>query len=86
MKQNWGKLEEEKNLNFFSIEIIIFVVFFRFPNIVCLDRIQKSLISQEKIAKFELTHQKKVLDECSSTLDKICDFIYFCQLILHLVL
>ena len=27
------------------------------------------LILQEKIAKFELSHQKKVLDECSSTLE-----------------
>ena len=39
-----------------------------FLNIVCLDQIQKSLILQEKTAKFELSHQKKVLDECSSTL------------------
>ena len=28
-----------------------------------------TLILQEKIAKFELSHQKKVLDECSSTLE-----------------
>ena len=42
--------------------------FFRFINIVCLDKIQKSLIFQEKTAKFELSHHKKVLDKCSSTL------------------
>ena len=40
-----------------------------FLNRVRLDQIQKSLILQEKIAKFELSHQKKVLDECSSTLE-----------------
>ena len=28
-----------------------------------------TIILQEKIAKFELSHQKKVLDECSSTLE-----------------
>ena len=28
-------------------------------------KIQKSLILLEKIAKFELSQQKKVLDECS---------------------
>ena len=28
-----------------------------------------TLTLQEKIAKFELSHQNKVLDECSSTLE-----------------
>ena len=46
-----------------------FVFFFMFLNIVCPDWIQKSLILKEKFTMFELTHQKKVLDECSSTLE-----------------
>ena len=40
-----------------------------FLNIACPNRIQKSLILQEKFAKFELSHQKGILDECSSTLE-----------------
>ena len=48
---------------------IFLVFFFKFLNIVYLDQIQKSHILQEKIAKFKLGHQKKVLDECSSTLE-----------------
>ena len=61
-----------------------------FLNIVCPNQIQKSLILQEKIAKFELSHQKNVLDECSSTLEsfscKLCAYFYFGQLMLYLVL
>ena len=40
-----------------------------FLNIICPNKIHISLILQEKIAKFELSHQKKVLDECSSTME-----------------
>ena len=54
---------------FFSIEFV-FVFFLRFLNIVCPDQNHFfTLTLQEKIAKFELSHQKKVLDECSSTLE-----------------
>ena len=48
------------------------------------------LILQEKIVKFKLNHQKKVLDECSSTLEifsyKLCAYFYFGQLMSYLVL
>ena len=44
---------------------------------------------QEKIAKFVLSHQKKVLDKYSSTLEfflvKICAYFYFGKLILYLI-
>ena len=43
--------------------------FSRFLNIVCLEWIQKPLILQEKLAKLELSHPKKVLDQCRSTLE-----------------
>ena len=46
-------------LNFFSI------FSFKFLNILCPDHIHKSHILQEKIVKFEPSHPKKVLDECS---------------------
>ena len=49
-----------------------------------------TLILQEKIAKFEFGHQKKVLDECSLTLEffscKICAYLFFGQLILYFVI
>ena len=55
--------------DFFFQFKIVFIFFLRFLNIVCPDQIHFSLILQEKIAKFELSHQKKVLDECSSILE-----------------
>ena len=61
-------LEKKLFLTFFLIQIS-FVFFLRFLNIICFDMIHFSLILQEKIAKFELSHQKKVLDECRSILE-----------------
>ena len=55
-----------------------------------MDQIQKSFIIQEKIAKFELSHQKKVIDECSSTLEffllQYVHISFFFKIILYLVL
>ena len=48
-----------------------------FQKIVCLDQIEKS----HSFYKFDLSHQKKGLDECSSTLKKIlknmCIFLFW---------
>ena len=63
-----GQLEKKLFLTFFPIGIFFLVFFHKFIIIICPNWIQKSLIFQEKIAKFELSQEKKVLDECSSTL------------------
>ena len=69
-KNKIGAARKKIILNFFFPIEIFFVFFLRFLNIVYLDWIHRgTLILQEKIAKFELGHQKKVLDECSSTLE-----------------
>ena len=42
----------------------------KFLNIVCPDQIQKShIFYKKKIVMFESGHQKRVLDECNSTLE-----------------
>ena len=48
---------EKKKLTFFPIGIFLGLLL-RFLNIVCPPQIQKSIIVQENIAKFELSHPK----------------------------
>ena len=54
-------------MTFFPIEIFS-IFFLKFLNMSSVDS-KITLILLEKIAKFELSHQKKVLDECSLTLE-----------------
>ena len=70
---------KDKNKTRVARKKIIFDIFFKLKFFCLLPFISKNnnfgpnskvtLILQEKIAKFELSHQKKVLDECSSTLE-----------------
>ena len=69
----------EKKLSLFFL-IQIFLLLLQVSKYRISSKTQKSLILQEKIAKFELGHQKRVLDERSSTLEFFlvkCVHIFF---------
>ena len=54
---------------FFSIEFILGLLLEVFEHSMSLPNSNVTHILQEKIAKFELGHQKNDLDECSVTLE-----------------
>ena len=54
---------------------------------MCCPKSKVTFVLYEKIAKFELNHQKEILNGCSSTLDffsfEICAYFYFGQIICY---
>ena len=53
------QLEKKKKIDLFSQLKIFLVFFFRLSNVICPNWIQNSHSFIRKIAKFELSHQKK---------------------------
>ena len=63
VKNKSGATRKKKKFDFFFQLNFFSIFFFNFLIIIYLNQIQKKLV------KFELGHQKKNLDECSSTLE-----------------
>ena len=66
-KTKLGQLENFISDFFFQLKLFFFL--FTFLNQYALIRLKVALILQEKITKFELSHQKIVLNDCSSILE-----------------